>query len=385
MTEADVDIAVVGRGMIGSAAARHLCLAGHSVALIGPPEPADRAGSNGPFCSHPDEGRITRIAARTDVWAELAARSIERYSELEAQSGLSLHSACGLVSVFDCADDWVARGQMFGSDARRVDVDWVYNQTGIAVTNGLPAMYEGPPAGHINPRRMVAAQTKISASLGADVIEEAVDDIEQTPAGFRVSGAWGRRTAQRVLLATGAFGSTLLGARLDIERRPRTIVMAELAGAGDVTAIPSLILDRPADDRLHEIYWVPPVTWGDGVDRIKIGGNLEDFDPLEPQQLTEWFHSDGSAVEADALTSSLRALLPDFDVVRPISAPCIITGTPTGHPYIGWVTDGIAVAIGGNGSAAKSSDELGRLASTLFAADGWTDTISADNFTPQFA
>ena len=41
----------------------------------------------------------------------------------------------------------------------------------------------------------------------------------------------------------------------------------------------------------------------------------------------------------------------------------MITGTPTGHPYVGWIDDGLAVALAGNGSAAKSSDELGRLGS----------------------
>ena len=35
------------------------------------------------------------------------------------------------------------------------------------------------------------------------------------------------------------------------------------------------------------------------------------------------------------------------------------------------VDDGIGVAIAGNGSAAKSSDELGRLGASLFGEAGW--------------
>ena len=70
------EIAVIGRGLIGSAAARHLAEAGHRVVLIGPDEPTDRRTSLGPFCSHPDEGRITRVAGRTAVWSQPAARSI---------------------------------------------------------------------------------------------------------------------------------------------------------------------------------------------------------------------------------------------------------------------------------------------------------------------
>ena len=60
----------------------------------------------------------------------------------------------------------------------------------------------------------------------------------------------------------------------------------------------------------------------------------------------------------------------------------MVTGTRTGYPYIGWIDDGLAVSLGGNGSAAKSSDELGRLAATLFSADGWDDTIAASTFEP---
>ena len=45
-------IAVIGRGLIGSAAARHLALAGHKVTMIGPVEPDDKATHNGIFGSH---------------------------------------------------------------------------------------------------------------------------------------------------------------------------------------------------------------------------------------------------------------------------------------------------------------------------------------------
>ena len=70
------DVAVVGRGLIGAAAARHLAESGIKVVLIGPDEPFDRRASSGPFCSHPDEGRITRVAGRTAIWSQVAARSI---------------------------------------------------------------------------------------------------------------------------------------------------------------------------------------------------------------------------------------------------------------------------------------------------------------------
>ena len=82
---------------------------------------------------------------------------------------------------------------------------------------------------------------------------------------------------------------------------------------------------------------------------------------------------------------NLRALLPDAPLGDVTTQPCVITGTPTGMPYIGMVDDGIGVAIAGNGSAAKSSDELGRLGASLFGEAGWDSGLDPSLFTPQFA
>ena len=76
------DLAIIGAGMIGSAAARHAARA-HRVALIGPVEGA----SDAVMGAHYDEGRITRKTDPDPVWARLAARSIDRYAEIAAEAG----------------------------------------------------------------------------------------------------------------------------------------------------------------------------------------------------------------------------------------------------------------------------------------------------------
>ena len=118
-----------------------------------------------------------------------------------------------------------------------------------------------------------------------------------------------------------------------------------------------------------------------GVQR-KLGGDLRDSTPIEPAHLVDWFHGDGDPIEVEALRNCVEVLLPDADVKSWAQVPCVVTNTSTGYPYIGWIDDGLAVAIGGNGSAAKSSDELGRLAASLFSADGWTDSIPQERFAP---
>ena len=224
-----------------------------------------------------------------------------------------------------------------------------------------------------------------TAAAGGTVVSAPVTGVERRDRGFEVTGPFGSSRAGRVLVATGAFGSELFGWSLDVERRARTTVMARLDPATHEPArrIPSLILDRPPDGRVHEVYWVPPVAYPDGSVRIKIGGNLKDTILLEPDHLTQWFRGDGDPTEIECLTNNLHALLPDTPLGDIVTAPCVITGTATGMPFIGLVDDGIGVAIAGNGSAAKSSDELGRLGASLFSESGWESDLDPSLFTPR--
>ncbi|MEO1277273.1 MAG: FAD-dependent oxidoreductase, partial [Pseudomonadota bacterium] len=77
-------IAVVGAGLIGAAAARHLALMGHQVVLIGPGEPENKRTHQGVFASHYDEGRITRSLATSRFWAEVSRAAIGRYGDIAA-------------------------------------------------------------------------------------------------------------------------------------------------------------------------------------------------------------------------------------------------------------------------------------------------------------
>ena len=63
------DIAVVGAGMFGSAAARHLSADADWIALIGPDEPPRRRTHQGVFASHYDATRLVRIADPDLIWA----------------------------------------------------------------------------------------------------------------------------------------------------------------------------------------------------------------------------------------------------------------------------------------------------------------------------
>ena len=89
------DVLVIGAGMIGAAAARHLAENGLTVRLLG----AVRGNPDRVHASHYDEARITRHIGPDAVWTDLAAAAIARYADLEAQSGITFHTACGHLRI----------------------------------------------------------------------------------------------------------------------------------------------------------------------------------------------------------------------------------------------------------------------------------------------
>ena len=124
-------------------------------------------------------------------------------------------------------------------------LDEVAARTGVTVPEGSVAAIEGPPAGFINPRRLVAAQNILARRAGASIVAAAAESVT-APAGggLEIGGPWGSVRAGSVVLATGAWGHHLLDPFLDgpgggssVEtiyrtiRRPRTGISAIVTNA----------------------------------------------------------------------------------------------------------------------------------------------------------
>ena len=91
-----------------------------------------------------------------------------------------------------------------------------------------------------------------------------------------------------------------------------------------------------------------------------------------PEEISAWYRGGGDAAAAAEMEQLLRELVPRLSPLAVLSDACANCTTPTGQAYVGAVAPGLAVATGGNGLAAKSSDELGRLAAHAALSEaGW--------------
>jgi len=367
-------VVIIGAGLIGVSAARYLSAAGSRVVLVGPGETPPGAESR-VYSSWYDEARITRILDPDPVWGTLAARSISRYGDIESESGICFHQRSGVLRVADAGDEDLAQ-----STAACEHLDPVYDVldedrlTGrfpmLQFRGGSEALLERGDAGFMNPKRFVKAQSVLCSRLGVERIHATVTRIQERTSGVVVTLEDGRAVqAESALLATGAFTSAL---HLDVECPPfhisaQTILLAEVAAddAGRFQEMPAVIDRDPGNLDLKYIYVLPPVRYPDGRLCVKIGGRESPDTILDtPKDIGDWFLSGGSARSGERLEEALVSLIPGWAPASLQTKPCAVTRTPTGRPIVDHLSDRIVLAAGGNGAAAKSADEIGRIAST---------------------
>jgi len=366
-----VEIAVVGRGLIGAAAGRHLAKAGHRVTLIGPDEPAARAAHRGVFASHYDEGRITRGLDPWPFWSRVSRAAIARYAEIEAESGIGFFTEAGSLMAGP-------EGSRFMDQLQQVrDRDGIacdtYRDAGLAerfpafaFPEGTLALHEPKGAGHISPRRLVAAQTAAAERAGARVLRVAATGIDEAGDGVRIATGAGTLRADRVLVATGGFTANLLGAASpDLTVLARTVALFRVGPAevARLAGMPTLIyLDAEGNDP----YLLPPIRYPDGEWYLKLGGDPEDV-ALSGDAIADWFRGDGNPEVGALLEAAIRARMPGLRIEAMRTMPCVTTYAPENIATLRMLSDRVGVAVAGCGRGAKCSDELGRLGAGLIA------------------
>ncbi len=362
-------IAVVGCGLIGSAAAKYLAKAGYRVTLIGPDESDGSTGRIAAPGSHWDEGRITRKLATVPFWSEVARASIERYAEIERESDVRFFSPAGAMMAAPADSTFMADvtavhhtmpgvGEPLGESALKARFPY------FRFPEGFTGIYEATNAGHISPRRLVAAQTRIAMAHGARRIAEPLRGLDERAAAITLHTTTQTIHADHAVIATGGMSDHVLPDPLGLKVYARTVAFFEVseAMAVELAKMPSLVFRI---DATWDPYLLPPIRYPDGRLYLKLGGDPTDRPLTSRAEIEAWYATDGSGEVRAYLTDRMRTLMPGLRIEEVSSAACMTTFSESGLPIIDRLSPRLTVATAGNGAGAKCSDELGRLGAEL--------------------
>ena len=392
------DIAVIGKGLFGSAALRHLAsnFPDLAVCVLGPDEPKDRKSHEGVFASHYDQGRITRVLDPSPLWGQLARASIARYPHIEAASGIQFHHRAGCLRATDiperiaqidvCASRFKPPHQRLDASGCRASYPF------LAFSDDFVAWDESGEAGYVNPRQLIEAQLKAAEAQGATVIRQIVRRIDFRDDGVTIqTSEGGQIQARKALITAGGYANTLLKRKLILPTKSHTILLAETPPdeVERLRRMPSIISSFDCPE-VASLYMLPPLEYPDGKTWIKLGPSGKDelyFDATEDdRQLIPWFQSDGSADIAAWLKRALHRMIPDLKALSYRTVPCLITKSAHGNPYIDSLADDrLYVTTAGNGYGAKSSDEIGRIGAMLCATGEWRSRLDRHDFRAVYA
>lgn len=387
---------VIGKGLVGSAAARHLQTLVSNVAVIGPDEPTNYNTAS-VFASHYDQGRVQRIIGVDPVWTLLNQRSVIRYPMLEKESGIQFHTPVGCLYVSHDGKDEYANN--VPDQAQKFNTGYQFLNSGDEIHENLPAynfpnqafgVLENGPAGYINPMRLVQAQLALFNKQGGVTLTDTVRSVRKSGLTYEIETEFGESLkTNRVLVTAGAFSNfhNLIPQPLDLFMKSETVLLAQL-GAAEVLRLKNLpaLLYEIDNGSVEGVYAVPPVIYPDGNIHFKIGCNLpKDIVFNELAEIQEWFCHGNSDANIPAIHEALHSIMPDLKVEKFKSKRCLISRTKTKKAYIGKADDHqLFVAAGGNGYTAMCSEATGEIAAHFTVYGAASDGFDIKDFAPVF-
>ncbi|XP_042911797.1 monomeric sarcosine oxidase [Parasteatoda tepidariorum] len=391
------DLCVIGGGMFGSAAARHASAnPALKVCLIGPPEPTpEEMKTRDIFSSYYDAGRITRVLDEDPACEVLSRQSIKRYHEIEKLSGIKFHTPVGCLFIVQKNIPEV-KALLQAADAKNVSITDVSSKD--TFTRRYPylnlkddeiALLDDNGGGHIDPRKLVAAQKKISKLQGCDIIEGIVTNLKQENNHYQVKTEAGNTiTSKRVLIATGAFINLKMHSDLKpliATKYKETVALFEIPEneVKRLSSLPDVIHVRGSDKSFPNgigTYFLPPIKYPNGKFYIKIGVDGCSEEAKDLDDIKKWYQSDGDRKLIELEEKLIKMDLPGLKYDSVSSRTCVNCYTPNGLPYIDRINPTLTVAVAGNGKGAKFSDEVGRLAAKLSMTGEWDSELEQIRF-----
>lgn len=391
------EVVVVGKGLMGAAAWRHITETTANTAIIGPDEPAQYATHTGVFASHYDEGRHIGRVAKDRVWAHLITRSIDAFRVIQERSGVTFYDPRGrlMVAVEEHLHDRLSTlrtvEQELSIKSDTLDQATLAQRYPLLTfPPGYAAVFEPAPAGLLRPRQLLAAQLALGEQKGGTVIREEVHALHRQHDRIVMITRAGRRyEAKRVLLAAGAFTNChkLFRTPLAIRVKSELTLLAEVSEdeQARLRDLPTLTYSI-ASPTLVGIYLTPPLRYPNGRYYLKIGCDTATDKPLRDlAAMQEWMRQGPQDEMPSLMREALLAFIPTLEVRALESRPCLVAYTPHARPFIDQLDEGLFVATGGNGGSAQCSCTLGELAADLVLERPWPEAFHRKDFSVRFA
>ena len=314
----DVEVAVLGAGLMGAATAWELTRRGHSVALV---EAFDIGHAHG--SSHGTE-RIYRRAYADPLYVAMTGAAEDRWAELEADAGVALRLPTGgldhgsshridLIAA-ELAAAGVEHQVLTASEAMRRWPDFSFDG---------PVLFH-PAAGTLNAAATVAACVRLASGRGATVLSgtrctalEATDRVRLRTSGPTI-------TADRVVVAAGPW---LPHTTITVDGRP--VPMPRL------TVTQQQVFHFERHNPTHEM----PVFIHEGADEVETYGLRSGADGGQNPSYKVAFHNHGSVTTPDTRTAAIdpagrakiidyvRRYLPGLDSEPVAELTCLYTRT----------------------------------------------------------
>ncbi|GAA4941592.1 N-methyl-L-tryptophan oxidase [Streptomonospora halophila] len=373
------DVAVIGLGAMGSAAAYHLAARGQRVLGLERFGPAHDRGS-----SHGGSRIIRQAYFEHPDYVPLLLRAYELWEALERDSGTGLLTVTGALMVGrpgtrtvagsrDSARRWgLAHEMLDAGDIRR-------RFPTMAPQADEVALYE-ERGGFVRPEAAVSAHLGLAERSGADLrFHEPVHTWTALPGGegVRIATAEDSYTAARLVVCPGAWAPRLLadlGVDFTVERQVQ-YWFAPRGGTAPFTPDrhPVYVWEAPAG---VQVYGFPAYEGpGEGVKTAFFRRGTA----CTPESLDRRIHP----AEIAAIADHLSTRIPDLPGGFLRGAACMYTTTADEHFVIGAHPEHpqVTVACGFSGHGFKFTPVVGEIAADL-ATEG-TTAHPVDLFEPR--
>jgi sarcosine oxidase len=348
------DVAVIGLGAHGSAAAYHLARRGLRVVGFERFPRGHTLGSSGglsriirlSYYEHPDYVPLLRRA--WDLWRELERESGETL--LTQTGGLYLgrpNSNLVQGALVSAKTHGLEHERLDAADLRRryplfrIDDDWI----GV-----LDAQ-----AGWLAPERCIETHSRMAERHGATLRFDEPARWERDGDGVRVTTKQGTLAADRLVLTAGAWMPELLpelAPHLWVERNV-LFWFEPRARIDEFAALPVWILED-ADRMYYGFPYAPEHGF-------KLAG-LHFGDRVDPNTVER----EPRAIDEERVRAFLRRRLPEADGERRLAKVCMYTNSPDGHFIIDRLPDApVAYASACSGHGFKFASAVGELVADL--------------------